>query len=351
MNYDLANPSLYRDIIVLYCPKKVGSTSLVSSIRISASDKFNIFHTHNEQIYKSFSIHKDLTIEDIIKNNDVINLATGKPRKIYIIDIFRTPIERKISEYFEDLATIHFNKIEEYLVTYPIDKIIKRFNNIFPYISTIDYYKEKYNLSNSSIPEQFDFKNKYISTTLNNVTWIKLRLKDSEFWNQILSNILGTEITIIKDYETSNKIISSLYNKFKSEYKLPYNYFKIIENDQELKYYYNFEERYEYLSSWYKNHIDTTIIPYTQNQYDFYMEISQENQFFEIKKTGHYIDNGCICSYCNNKRTEYLKIIKSGKKTNDVIFHDSNIDEINCKIFIKCFYPDGNIINMIYNEK
>ena len=48
--FDLNKKTLYRDIILLYFPSKVGSTSIVTSIRISASDKFFVFHSHKEQI-------------------------------------------------------------------------------------------------------------------------------------------------------------------------------------------------------------------------------------------------------------------------------------------------------------
>lgn len=124
MNYDLNDPTLYRDIIVLYCPKKVGSTSIVSSIRLFATDKFFVFHTHDENIFTSPDNNNNLTIKNILKNNY---------RKIYIIDIFRTPIERKMSEFFEELVILHFNNLPENLIHYPLEKIIKRFNDIFRY--------------------------------------------------------------------------------------------------------------------------------------------------------------------------------------------------------------------------
>ncbi len=79
MSISLDDPNLYRDLIVLYCPKKVGSTSIVSSIRISATDKYSVFHTHDNIIYKSYSEVKDFTIQDLIGNAEQINKVTGKP--------------------------------------------------------------------------------------------------------------------------------------------------------------------------------------------------------------------------------------------------------------------------------
>jgi hypothetical protein len=38
----------YENILFVYTPPKVGSTSLVSSLRFSASHKYLILHVHNE---------------------------------------------------------------------------------------------------------------------------------------------------------------------------------------------------------------------------------------------------------------------------------------------------------------
>ncbi len=71
---------IYIEILLCYIvQKKVGSTSIVSSIRISATDKYSVFHTHDNIIYKSYSEVKDFTIQDLIGNAEQINKVTGKP--------------------------------------------------------------------------------------------------------------------------------------------------------------------------------------------------------------------------------------------------------------------------------
>lgn len=348
MDIDLTDPMIYRDIILLYCPKKVGSTSLVSSIRLSASDKYHVFHTHDEDIFTSSGTYKNLTVHDIFKNTCIMNKLTNEPRKIYVIDIFRTPIERKISEYFEEVCTIHFNNIEDNLVNYSLNKITERFNNIFPYISNQDYYREIYNIPKI---EQFDFENKYLIYSSNNVTCIKLRLNDSDEWSNILTKILGTEITIVKDYETTNKKIGLFYEKFKKEYKIPYNLFKQIEESEELKFYYNDKERTEYLNKWLKNIIGI-YNSFTPIEYNFYKKISLDNQFYDIKKSGHYFDDGCVCTICSDKRKKILSNIKMNIKIKVIeyctILHDFDSNP-HSKIFVKCFYPNSDIIDMVYN--
>ena len=83
-------------------------------------------------------------VKDLIGNTSIYNKGTGKQRKIYIIDIYRTSIERKISDFFQYIGEYHFNNLEENIAKYPIEKIIKRFNDIYMCLENIDYYNEKF---------------------------------------------------------------------------------------------------------------------------------------------------------------------------------------------------------------
>ena len=56
-----------KNIVFIYTPPKVGSTTLVSSIRINACSKFTVLHLHNEIMLKVLYKIKDLTILEIIK--------------------------------------------------------------------------------------------------------------------------------------------------------------------------------------------------------------------------------------------------------------------------------------------
>ena len=243
------NINLYRDIIVIYCPPKVGSTSLVTSLRLCCSDKFMIFHTHEDSLFKfENELNKDLTISDILKNNNIIgNNLIKNNRKIYFIDIYRSPIERKISQFFEEISLYHFNNLEDNIANYNVNKIIKRFNDIFLHIGSEDYYTSRYKLKK---PKNFDFEKKYLKYSNNDITYIKLRLIDAKYWGKILTEILNTEIIIVPDHETKNKKIGLLYDNFIKNYKLPKNYYNEIFNCNLLKYYYTEIERKEYLDKW-----------------------------------------------------------------------------------------------------
>ena len=64
----------------------------------------------------------EVTINDIILYNEKIG------KNVYVIDVFRTPIERKMSVFFEEIANFHFNNSEEDVNNYDVNKVIKRFN-------------------------------------------------------------------------------------------------------------------------------------------------------------------------------------------------------------------------------
>jgi hypothetical protein len=332
----LKDTEIYNNIIFIYTPPKVGSTTLVSSIRISASHKFSIIHIHDEIMLNFFTGINSVTINEIIQYNSYIG------KNVFVIDIYRTPIERKFSEFFEKISPYHFNNTEENINNYTIKRVTERFNKVFPYLALGDHFIDKYNIP---VPESFDNINNFLLIKNSNISYIKLRLKDSDKWGKILSEILSTEIIIISDYETNNKIIGKLYSKFKNEYKLPTNYFDIIKNDKFLQFYYSQEERNSYLSLWSKK-LSEPVLSYTESEYLFYVNLNLENQIYSDLQLEHYIDNGCLCKGCSLKRKNIFEKAKKGIIIKEKINHVEVVNEIidNKKKII------NNIINKI-NDK
>ena len=312
----------FNNIIFIYTPPKVGSTSLVSSLRLSVSNKFLTIHVHDENmlnVLTNFDNTYAVSVHDIIEYNAFIG------KKVFVIDVYRNPIERKISEYFEIVSNYHFNNTENNMDKYKLDLIIKRFNQIFPYIGEGDYYFDKYPIT---VPEQFDFQNKYLIAVKNNITYIKLRLTDSNNWGRILSEILKTEVITIRDYQTENKTIGNLYKQFKNNYIIPSNFLEnIINNCRYFNYYNSDVEKKEYFNYW-NNRKTVDFIPFTSEEYKLYNNISKENQFYNFIQRNHYLDFGCICNSCFGKRREIINKIKSGAINVDLkIIHEEVVAE------------------------
>jgi hypothetical protein len=290
-------PIEMQKYIFVYTPPKVGSTTLVSSLRISlnyANDDYGVIHIHDEVMLKVLSGVDNVTI------NEIINYLGNKGKMVFVIDIYRMPIERKISEYFEKIASYHFNNSEENINKYALERVTNRFNKLFLHLGNGDHYFEEYNIEPI---EPFNFDKKCIKQVINGIIYVKLRLSDVSAWSKILTEILGKNIIISKDYDTENKQIGELYKKFKREYKIPPNYFKIIETCKYLHFYNTESEVNNYLAVWRKRVSDIEIVGYTNEEYLFYKQLYLENEHISIPLL-HYIDDGCLCKLCKKKRYE-----------------------------------------------
>lgn len=309
-------------LIFIYTPPKVGSTTLVTSFRMSCARKVCVLHIHDETM---LSVITGIKNNNNVTINELINYNAFIGKIVYTIDVYRTPLERKISEYFELLSSYHFNTTDNNIVNYQIALLIKRFNSLFPYLGVGDYFFDKYDID---IPENFDFEKKYLLIEKNNVKYIKLRLCDSNEWDKILSNILNIEIVIVKDYQTENKLIGEVYKKFNEIYQIPYNLLESVMQCKYFNYYNNEIEKQNYLNKWELKKIVEYFEPFSLEQYNFYKEISIENQYYNVIQREHYLDHGCICNSCCFKRKKVFLKIKNGENVDNIkIIHEETVKE------------------------
>ena len=315
----------YPNIIFVYTPPKVGSTSLVSSLRLSGSEKYIVLHVHDEtmlSVLTGYDNPHNITIMDIIH----FNASLGK--RVFVIDIYRTPLERKMSIFFENLACFHFNNKEENVNKYDLKKVIHRFNSLFMHIGNEDYFQEKYGFTDI-INFEFDFDKKHLKKVSENITFIKLRLQDFDEWSTILSSLLNIDMVMIRD----NKETSDLYHRFKNEYKVPMNFLEWIKDSDNYFLFYNSEEeRKNYLDKWNIMCTEPFLSSFTKEEYNFYLQISNENQWQNIIQNDHYLDFGCVCYHCIVKRREIKDALKRGEQVFTRIIHDEVIQEKQTKI-------------------
>ena len=329
------NKQSYNKIVFVYSAPKVGSTSIVSSLRLFGINQMIIIHIHDEEMLKVLAHVSDVSINELILYNKYLG------KDVYVINVYRSPIERKISAFFEKIGSYHFNNNDENVNTYKLEKVIHRFNNIFPHIAVGDHFMDKYNIL---IPDKFDYNNKYNLITTNGINYITLRLKDSDYWGNILTNIFGLHIKIIKDYESSNKPIKNLYSRFKQEYKIPSNFLEDEINSKYIKYYYSEMEIQQYYNEWSLKKTGH-FVSYTYDQYRLYETITLENVYIDKIQLDHYFDEGCICKACSIKRTETTLKLLSGIPVKERITHNEAKTELIHKRIIK-----ANRINDIISK-
>ena len=117
-----------NNYIFIYTPPKVGSTTLVTSLRVSLGKSYGVIHIHDETMLSV------LTGINNVKIIDIIHFLSNQGKNVYVIDVYRTPIERKMSEFFEKISPYHFNNSADNISKYSIKRISDRFNKVFPHI-------------------------------------------------------------------------------------------------------------------------------------------------------------------------------------------------------------------------
>lgn len=320
-------------IIFIYSKPKVGSTSLVTSLRIFLSNTFNVIHIHDEEMLRVLGNITNITVNEIILYNHFIG------KEVYVIDVYRSPVERKISTFFEKIDCYHFNNFCNEVNKYDIHKFFNRFDKIFPYIGNGDHFIDTYNIS---IPSQFNFENKYLHIKDHGINYIKLRLKDSDYWEDILTKILKETVKIVKDYETVKKPIKDSYLRFKQGYKIPINFLEDLDKCPYLNYYYSESEKLEYLNEW-KEKSKDYVSSFTADEYKIYEYISIDNNHLDIIQRRHYLDEGCRCKGCRIKRFNTRQKILNGETKFDGIIHE----DVKSDILVSRI----NIINKIRSIK
>lgn len=222
----------------IYCGGKSGSTTLTKTF---IKHGYKAIQIHSEDYYNKF-IKKRYklpmyTLIDISKQN----------KRIAFIDVYRLPIERKISSFFQNIHTIPNYKQKS------IQELIHIFNSNHLY-QIENYHSINEIMDHYHIPhfDSFDFKNRFNMKYSNHMIFIKLHFNDIHNWNHILSKITNKSILILPENISNQKDYNIIYKQFKEQYTLPTNYLSILENDKEFKIYNTPLEQQQYLSKWSK---------------------------------------------------------------------------------------------------
>ena len=224
--------------IFVYCGGKCGSSTLL-----------NTFTKNN---YSAIQIHGNSYYMRVINRSgytsfNLINASHDEYETIYLIDSYRTPIERKISSFFQN--------IRQHVPNYKnltIAELIAIFNKQFIY-TLEEYHPINDVLTHYQLPlfTSFNYEKKYNLVKKENKIFIKILFKDIDNWETILSGIFQKPITIYPDNLTSDTENYSLYKEFLKKYKVPKAYLDVMEqNDTEFKIYNTAEEQQAYITKW-----------------------------------------------------------------------------------------------------
>ena len=184
--------------ILVYCGGKCGSSTLHSTFKNNGYVSYKVHDSaYFNYLCNTFKKDTDKTIFDVID----FNIQNDTP--IYIIDSYRTPIERKMSAFFQNLG----KRINNYNQKTTED-IISIFNQSFLYkleeYHSIDEVMKHYGLPTFT---NFDFKNKYNIVKKDNIT-------EENIGEIMLCQIPGissvTALTIMEKYKYLPNLVKCL---------------------------------------------------------------------------------------------------------------------------------------------
>jgi hypothetical protein len=263
--------------VYVYCCGKSGSSTLTCTMN---KNGYKALHVHCAFHYKNNCIEskKNPNLFDIIEQSMINNT------EVYIIDSYRTPIERKLSSFFQNYKE---NNYSIDYITKQIDKNIYLLENYVSINEIFDYF---------NIPhfDTFNFVQKYNLLKYKNITFIKLRFEDIKEWDKILSSIFKKKIKIYNDNLSENKKYINQYNIIKKQYKIPNYIIEIIENDKEFKIYNTIESQEKYLNFW-KQRTKNDNFENIPDDFDpmSYIELNEDlKNFSELQAKLHYENYG-----------------------------------------------------------
>lgn len=224
--------------IFICCGGKCGGTTLANTFN---KNGYKTTHLHSSKHLGNFKSNIDIN-----HTFDIID-ESCKQKKIYILDSYRNPIERKISCFFQ--------KIKQYLPNYQdlsMEELTKYFNNNILTSCVAEHHPINEFLQKYDIPlfNKFNFKRHYNIAEKNNIVFVKILFSDISEWDKILSEVFNNKIVIYPANLTQEKEMGNLYKQFKDQYRIPRSYLNIVKNDTEFQIYNKPYEQHKYLNMW-----------------------------------------------------------------------------------------------------
>ena len=139
-----------------------------------------------------------------------------------------------MSSFFQNINT-HLPNYKKKSCQELIDIFNDKYINILENYHSINCVMKKYDVEQF---DKFDFEKGYVIKEKGNIVFIKLLFSDINKWDKILSEIFNKEIIIFNDNLTKHKNYNSIYNEFKTNYKIKKSYINnILKNDKDFKIY------------------------------------------------------------------------------------------------------------------
>jgi hypothetical protein len=225
--------------VYVYCSGKSGSMTLYQTF---LKNGFYPLHVHG------FSYFLEHVPESVLNPNlfNVIEQSMENNEQIYIIDSYRTPVERKISSFFQNYHGNMSDSKEN------IESVFQQLDDKIVDLENYDAINEIMSYFKLPLFSVFDFNKRYNLLQHKNITFIKLLFSDIKHWDTILSEIFGKKIVLESENFSDDKQYKHLYNIVKESYHIPACMINNVKESKSFQMYNTKEDQTKYLEFWSK---------------------------------------------------------------------------------------------------
>ena len=229
--------------ILIFTMAKVGSLSVYFSLKNSLK-RNSIFHFHsldedevNEGVKMCFdnNIYPGSKSPVFLINSKIIE----KQKKVRIISLFRDPLERNISAFFDAFEFYTNSKPEKYEGS--IEDLLKLFHEKLPHDYPINWFEKQFfeglNLNVYNYGFNKDIGYQIIKNDNTEILLISSHLTD-ELKELLIKDFCGLKEFKLKNQNiSSNKDYATLYQNFKNEANFDESYLNELYESKYVKHY------------------------------------------------------------------------------------------------------------------
>lgn len=323
--------------ILIYSSPKTGGNTLETTFK---NKNFKVYYTHNNNFFKSegpICQNNNMNIIDYINIQVKFRKDNIISSKLNIIGIYRTPIERLISLFFQNYNIIN---IDNFLSNKSINELIIEFNNKHLDLNSLDFtICELYDLNlyfNNDNKLIENLKNGHCIIELNKyINIILLNFNNINEWDKILSNIFNKTIKTINANYSKNKDYNLLYNDFKTKYYINNFIFNFITNNKNIKQLLPDNDYINYINYW--NSKITKNKTLIGKNHILFLQNDTNNTLVNLNNNNNYLEK------YYNILPKYDNIITFIYPNKNIIYNDSlpnyiNINNIYYNDYIKNNY-------------
>jgi hypothetical protein len=199
--------------VIIYSGGKTGGSTLFQSFL--KGSKMKPIYIHSNKFFKEscrmniFPFNEKYTksIFDYIDTKD----------EVFIIDVFRNPLDRKLSAYFQNLE--HNRKYFKVPTNLSIEEEVDFFQiNIMPYLENYEGIKESLDYYEAN--DSLTYKKNHWHSKKGNVNFIRLKFNNMGQWLDILKLYIPNDHMPEKLIDTNLSINKSYYSKYRLFKKL-----------------------------------------------------------------------------------------------------------------------------------